>query len=52
MKLLAITSFGITTGILSAFSGITFMSEPVKYLLINIPALVCFIALSELIDKR
>ena len=44
MKILALITFVFATGILSAFFGLSLVKEPIKYMLINIPINVCFIA--------
>ena len=51
IKTLAIVSFGVATGVLSAVFGLSIADEPVKYVMVNIPLIVCFVAVVNLIGE-
>ncbi len=49
MKFLAVCLFGILTGVLSAEFGIYVAEDPVRYLVLNLPAIGCFAAIIHIL---
>lgn len=52
MRLIILIIFSMTIAILSNILGLYITQEPIKYLAINIPAIICFDLLLEIYYKE
>lgn len=52
MKLFTLCMFGVATGVMSSILGLQFTDEPLKYLLVNLPLIICFAGLLYLIPDK
>ena len=51
MRLFLTIMFGMFMGVVSKNIGINFLENPINYLLINIPAIICFAGIIKLIKE-